>query len=63
MTNILIKHAKYIYNSQQKPVEVILQYKTYSELLEYLEDAVLGREADKRLKDTDKFLKIHSIDI
>ncbi len=62
MENILIKDAKCIYNSKQKPVEIILPYKTYSELIEYLEDTILGREAEKRLKNSNKFLKIDKID-
>jgi len=62
MQDILIKNAKYIYDNKRKPVEVILPYDTYSELLEYLEDTVLGEEAEKRLKKSKKFLKIDEID-
>ena len=62
MTDILVKDVKYIYNAKKKPVEVILPYKTYSELMKYLEDSILGMEAEKRLKGSNKFLKMDDIE-
>ncbi len=62
MQAISIKKAKYVYDSNKKPVEVILPYNTFSELMEYLEDTALGEKAKKRLKGSKKFLKIDEID-
>lgn len=62
ITDILVKDVKYIYNAKKKPVEVILPYKTYFELMEYFEDSVLRKEVEKRLKGSNKFLKIDDIE-